>query len=56
MSEMIGRPLAVKNKVQAASGRVLPETAKAATQARMTEPGSGQPDGGQDWGQPDSDR
>jgi len=60
MSEMIGRPLAVKNKVQAASGRVLPETAKAATQARMTEPGSGQQDRGQDWGQdwgqPDSDR
>jgi uncharacterized protein len=42
----------VKNKVQAASGRVLPETAKAATQARMTEPGSGQPD----RGQPDSDQ
>ena len=35
----------MKNKVQAASGRVLPETAKAATQARMTEPGGGsQPD------------
>jgi short chain dehydrogenase len=35
----------MKNKVQAASGRILPETAKAATQARMTEPGSGsQPD------------
>jgi len=33
-----------KNKVQAASGRVLPETRKAATQAQMTEPGSGQPD------------
>jgi short-subunit dehydrogenase len=35
----------MKNKVQAASGRLLPETAKAATQARMTEPGGGsQPD------------
>jgi uncharacterized protein len=34
----------MKNKMQAASGRVLPETAKAATQARMTAPGSGQPD------------
>lgn len=35
----------MKNKVQAASGRVLPETAKAAMQGRMTEPGSGsQPD------------
>jgi uncharacterized protein len=42
----------MKNKVQAASGRVLPETAKAATQARMTEPGSGQPD----RGQPDPDQ
>jgi short-subunit dehydrogenase len=37
----------VKNKVQAASGRVLPEAAKAATQARMTEPDRGQPDRGQ---------
>jgi short-subunit dehydrogenase len=44
----------MKNKVQAASGRVLPETAKAATQARMTEPGSGQPDRSQpDRSQPD---
>jgi uncharacterized protein len=35
----------MKNKVQATSGRVLPETAKAAMQGRMTEPGSsGQPD------------
>jgi short-subunit dehydrogenase len=33
----------VKNKAQVASGRVMPETAKAATQARQTEPGSGQP-------------
>jgi short-subunit dehydrogenase len=33
----------MKNKAQVASSRVLPETAKAATQARMTEPGSGQP-------------
>jgi hypothetical protein len=47
----------MKNKVQAAAGRVLPETAKAATQARMTEPGSGQPDRGQpDRGQPGSDQ
>lgn len=42
----------MKNKVQAAAGRVLPETAKAATQARMTEPGSGQPD----LSQPDADQ
>lgn len=34
----------MKNKAQAASGRVLPETAKAAAQARMTEPGGGRPD------------
>jgi short-subunit dehydrogenase len=33
----------MKNKAQVASSRVLPEAAKAATQARMTEPGSGQP-------------
>jgi short-subunit dehydrogenase len=33
----------VKNKAQAAAGRIMPETAKAATQARETEPGSGQP-------------
>jgi short-subunit dehydrogenase len=32
-----------KNKAQVAAGRLLPETAKAATQARLTEPGSGQP-------------
>jgi short-subunit dehydrogenase len=32
----------VKNKAQAAAGRILPETAKAATQARETEPGGGQ--------------
>jgi short-subunit dehydrogenase len=32
----------VKNKAQAAAGRIMPETAKAATQARETEPGSGQ--------------
>ena len=31
----------MKNKAQVASGRVMPETAKAATQARQTEPGSG---------------
>jgi uncharacterized protein len=31
----------MKNKAQVAAGRVLPETAKAATQARMTEPGKG---------------
>lgn len=30
-----------KNKAQAAAGRVLPETKKAAVQARETEPGSG---------------
>ena len=30
-----------KNKAQAAAGRIMPETAKAATQARETEPGSG---------------
>ena len=32
----------MKNKVQAAAGRVLPETAKAKVQAQQTEPGSGQ--------------
>jgi hypothetical protein len=32
----------VKNKAQAAAGRVLPETAKAKVQAQQTEPGSGQ--------------
>lgn len=32
----------MKNKVQAAAGRVLPETAKAKVQAKQTEPGSGQ--------------
>ena len=32
---------AVRNKVQTASGRVMPEQAKAAMQARLTEPGSG---------------
>ncbi len=32
----------LKNKVQAAAGRVLPETAKAKVQAQQTEPGSGQ--------------
>jgi uncharacterized protein len=32
----------VKNKVQVAAGRLMPETAKAATQARQTEPGSGE--------------
>jgi len=32
-----------KNKVQAAAGRVLPETAKAKVQAKQTKPGSGQP-------------
>jgi short-subunit dehydrogenase len=32
-----------KNKAQATAGRVLPETAKAAVQARETKPGSGQP-------------
>jgi uncharacterized protein len=31
----------VKNKAQAAAGRVLPETAKAKVQAKQTEPGSG---------------
>jgi uncharacterized protein len=30
-----------KNKVQAAAGRLLPETAKAKVQASQTEPGSG---------------
>ena len=33
----------MKNKAQAASGRVMPEAAKAAMQARQTEPGGGQP-------------
>ena len=33
----------VKNKVQAASGRILPETTKAAMQARLTQPRGGQP-------------
>lgn len=32
----------MKNKAQAAAGRVLPETAKAKVQAQQTEPGSGQ--------------
>lgn len=32
----------MKNKVQVASGRMMPETAKAATQAKQTEPGSGE--------------
>lgn len=32
-----------KNKAQVATGRVMPETAKAATQARQTQPGSGRP-------------
>ena len=31
-----------KNKVQAAAGRLLPETAKAKTQAAQTEPGGGE--------------
>jgi short-subunit dehydrogenase len=31
----------MKNKAQTASGRVMPETAKAALQARETAPGSG---------------
>lgn len=31
----------MKNRVQVAASRVMPETAKAATQARQTEPGSG---------------
>jgi short-subunit dehydrogenase len=31
-----------KNKAQAAAGRIMPETTKAATQARETEPGGGQ--------------
>jgi uncharacterized protein len=31
----------MKNKAQVAAGRIMPETAKAATQARQTEPGSG---------------
>jgi hypothetical protein len=31
----------VKNKVQAAAGRIMPETAKAAMQARETDPGGG---------------
>jgi hypothetical protein len=31
-----------ENLAQAAVGRVLPETKKAAVQARQTEPGSGQ--------------
>jgi len=61
----------MKNKAQVAAGRIMPETVNAATQARQTVPGSGQPHGGQpgggqpDWGQdegrpdrgqPDSDR
>ncbi|HET9971174.1 MAG TPA: SDR family NAD(P)-dependent oxidoreductase [Streptosporangiaceae bacterium] len=50
-SSGIGRALAVQFAENGydlvASGRVLPETAKAATQARMTQPGSGQPDSGQ---------
>jgi hypothetical protein len=29
-----------KNKAQVAAGRVLPETAKAGTHAKMSEPGS----------------
>jgi short-subunit dehydrogenase len=32
----------VKNKVQVAAARLMPETARAATQARQTEPGSGE--------------
>ena len=52
MSEMIGRPLAVVTGASSGIGRVLPETAKAATQARMTEPDRGQPD----RGQPDPDQ
>ena len=32
-----------KNRAQVAAGRVMPETVKAATQDRQTEPGSGQP-------------
>ena len=31
----------MKNKAQVAAGRIMPETAKAATQARQTAPGSG---------------
>jgi short-subunit dehydrogenase len=31
----------MKNNAQVAAGRIMPETAKAATQARQTEPGSG---------------
>jgi short-subunit dehydrogenase len=38
----------MKNKVQVAAARVMPETVQAATQARQTEPGSG--------GQPDTAR
>jgi hypothetical protein len=34
----------VKNKAQAAAGRILPETAKAKVQAQQTEPGSGERD------------
>ena len=36
--------LARFNGVEVAAGRIMPEAAKAATQARQTEPGSGQPD------------
>jgi hypothetical protein len=31
----------MRNKAQVASGRIMPETAKAAMQGRQTEPGSG---------------
>jgi hypothetical protein len=31
----------MKNRVQAGAGKVMPETARAATQAKQTEPGSG---------------
>jgi hypothetical protein len=31
----------MKNKVQVAASRIMPETAKATTQARQTVPGSG---------------
>jgi hypothetical protein len=34
----------MKNKAQVTADRIMPETANAATQARQTEPGSGQPD------------
>jgi hypothetical protein len=41
-------PAAAASKVQAAAGRVLPETAKAKVQASQTEPGSGgEPDSGE---------